>query len=640
MLKAQVVAAKAAARDPRVDAPPRPYQIARMRELLQRCLAFAGLLVSACSAGSDPFGGGGSGQGAAQSATSSFDQQVATASSGMACTTPPQCSADLRNVLCDGQVVKTCSDLEGCANGGCVSACEATKANKSSVGCEYFVSQPVVPVSEGACHAAFVANAWSVPTKLMVERGGQTLDVTEFARIPQGSGLSLTYQPLANGELLPGQVAILFLAQYMPGKMWTPACPPGITTALFDEQGALNDTGIAQAFRIASDVPVVAYDIFPYGGGASAVTGATLLLPTSVWDTNYLGVNPFSTPPNGSGGWSWLQIIAAEKTEVTISPSAAIVGSLGSNDVPPRAQGVPLTQTLDVGEVLQFLQPVLLDGSPIQSNKPVGLVGGNTCANIPSDMSSCDAAHQMLPPVRALGFEYTAVPHRNRFSNVPENPPWRVVGAVSGTTLSFDPPIAGAPAVLSAGQVVEFFAGTTPFVVKSQGKDHPFYMSAHMTGCSTVSQELFLDCRGDPETVNVVPPSQFLSNYLFFTDPTYPETTLTVIRKRTMQGFLDVTLDCLGTITGWSAMGTSGEYEFAYVELSRGNYEAVGACNNGVHQAHSEGPFGITVWGWGSGATGGDPDNVMFPYSQYVSYAYPAGAGVRSVTDVVVPVPK
>ena len=39
----------------------------------------------------------------------------------------------------------------------------------------------------------------------------------------------------------------------------------------------------------------------------------------------------------------------------------------------------------------------------------------------------------------------------------------------------------------------------------------------------------------------------------------------------------------------------------------------MGRCGNGYHNAHSDLPFGLTVWGW----------------DQVVSYAYPAGAGVR-----------
>lgn len=44
----------------------------------------------------------------------------------------------------------------------------------------------------------------------------------------------------------------------------------------------------------------------------------------------------------------------------------------------------------------------------------------------------------------------------------------------------------------------------------------------------------------------------------------------------------------------------------------------------------SDGTFGLTVWGWGSAASGGFS-------SQAVSYAYPAGASVKPINTVVVP---
>jgi hypothetical protein len=76
------------------------------------------------------------------------------------------------------------------------------------------------------------------------------------------------------------------------------------------------------------------------------------------------------------------------------------------------------------------------------------------------------------------------------------------------------------------------------------------------------------------------------------------------------------------------------------VDLVTGNFSPVGPCNNGRHEMTSKGPFGITVWGWGSAATAGslDPTQPMAGfYSQYVSYAYPAGASVQPINTVVVP---
>jgi len=60
---------------------------------------------------------------------------------------------------------------------------------------------------------------------------------------------------------------------------------------------------------------------------------------------------------------------------------------------------------------------------------------------------------------------------------VEEAPPWRIVGAVDGTVLAWDPVVpTGAPTTLARGQVVEFMSNG-PFVAKSQDPRHPFYMS-------------------------------------------------------------------------------------------------------------------------------------------------------------------
>jgi hypothetical protein len=278
-----------------------------------------------------------------------------------------------------------------------------------------------------------------------------------------------------------------------------------------------------------------------------------------------------------------------------------------------------------------------LTGSVIQSNKPVGHWGGASCLNIDVNTQACDSAHQQIPPIKALGHEYVAVRYRNRFANQDESPPYRMVGAVDGTLLTYDPsPPAMAPMTLASGELVEFRT-PAPFTVKSQDAMHPFYVSAHMTGCQETNPALD-DCRGDPEFVNVVPPQQYLSNYVFFTDPTYPETNLVLIRAKTAKGFADVKLDCAGVVGGWTPIGNAGDYEFTRLDLVTGNFKPVNGCDNGRHEITSSGPFGLTVWGWGSAVTGGCHD-ISCPgfYSQAVSYAYPAGASVQPINIVVVP---
>jgi hypothetical protein len=199
--------------------------------------------------------------------------------------------------------------------------------------------------------------------------------------------------------------------------------------------------------------------------------------------------------------------------------------------------------------------------------------------------------------------------------------------------------------VIGPQQLAEFDAAG-PFVVRSQDAQHPFYMASYMTGGGGFPTQAFpLGGIGDPEFINVVPPAQFLPRYTFFTDPTYPETNLVMVRvlDPTTGQMPDVTLDCAGLLSGWSAVGTSGTYEMLRVDLSTGNFQGVGGCDNGVHLVSASpatGKLGVTIWGWGNDITWpsdqdppSDETNPLF--TGWVSYGYPAGANFAPLNGAV-----
>lgn len=604
------------------------------------CISIAAVAF-ACSAGSKD----------ETSDASATDDSTPTFSDACAAT----CSADLHDVLdCSGHVTQTCAPDQGCAAGACVDACAAAAASQTTIGCDYWTIKPDVagrnpPGDEhGDCYAIFVANTWSTPVTAHATWNGQTLDFAHAARIPQGSGASTVYSPLPNGQIPAGQVAILFAAASPPTLndfFSALQCPA--PAALTIDPGH-HDTSFGHAFHITTSAPVASYQIYPFGGGNAAYTSASLLLPTSTWDTSYVGVDAYDS---GQGMWTpWIDVVAAQDgTEVTFTPSSAIAAKNGVAAMPAH---VATTVTLSAGQSIELASDVELNGTGIQSSKPVAVFGGNDCMIVPDGAPACDSAHQQLPPVKALGSEYVGARPSDRYAYpdggaVVESPPWRIVGAAAGTTLAWDPsPPQGAPTEINAGQMVEFRTSQA-FVVHSQDDAHPFYMAQYMTGCGAYWQEndpKQSDCRGDPEFVNIVPAKQFLQSYVLFTDPTYPETELVVVRARGANGFADVALDCAGTVSGFEPAAASGRYEIARVRLQTGNFTKVGNCDNGRHAMHSDAPFGVTVWGWGSGATGGawrcDPhaDGGCSPpgfFSIAVSYAYPAGMSVHPLNDVV-----
>lgn len=526
------------------------------------------------------------------------------------------CSADLQSAIDSAGNVTECPPGQGCANGTCVPACDAAAESKGSLGCKYRVATPAFYTTFASpCFAVFVANAWREPAKLEVARDGTTYDVTSFGRIAEPGQPETSWDPVPAGGIPAGKVAVLFLQAASVGSAsgGRDSCP--VKPAFTGGTGLVN-TGRGKAWSITSNVPVTAYDILPYGGASSFLPSAELLFPVTAWGKNYLAVVPPPGKGTSSQGQWWGQIVAAEDdTTITIAATKALPA--GQN-VPAVSPSSPAKLTLDAGEFVQWLGGQDMSGSVIESDKPVAFNGGHTYLCYASKTSTgggCDSGHQQVPPIAALGSEYAVVPYETRSSaKTPESIKYRIVGAVDGTQLTYDPPITEAPASLATGQVVDFET-TEAFVVKSQGKSHPFFIAQTMSGCNLSSIE---DSLGDEEYVNVLPPAQFLDGYLFFTDPTYKTTNLVVTRVKTASGFADVEIDCLGKLSGWQPIGSSGTYEALTVDLVR---DGSGKCENGPHTVKSKGPVGITVWG----------------LDMYSSYAYPAGGSIAAINAVVVP---
>jgi len=572
--------------------------------LLGLGLAFA----ASCSGGPTGFGSGDADAAAPSDASTDAVEEFgfnfdASGEGPPACTT---CSSDLHDIITCGDnptVVQTCSGDQGCGNGGCIDACDAAAQSKSSIGCDYY-SIPPDAWTHGSCFAAFVANTWSVPLKPTLVWNGQTIDATPYSYTPQGTGSSITYQAIPSTGIPANGMAIVFINEQPSNDVYYVACPSNVKVAITNADVMPKGTAIGHAVEIQTSVPAVVYDIYPYGGKLSYMSSATLLLPTTAWDTNFVATTMAETPATTPG----IDLVAQQDgTQITLLPTTDITAGGG---VSAATKNTPVTYTVNKGEFVHIMQTVDasnndLSGSIVQANNPIGVWGEHYCMTIGS------------------------------------NPPnWRMVGAVNGTTLTYDPAVSGAPTTINEGQMVEF-AGPGAFHVQSQDDKHPFYLAAHRPGgdCDAAHQEIppvkALGSEyaavgnesdnyglGGPETVSVIPPGEFLTSYQFFTDPTYGYTDLALVRvKAADDTFKDVTLDCLTSpVTGWQALGTSGKYEYTHVDVQK-NGAAVGSCNNGLHTIKSDGLLGITVWG----------------YDEAVSYAYPAGASVQPINTVVVP---
>ena len=260
--------------------------------------------------------------------------------------------------------------------------CGAAAENEASYGCDFF-SLRLDTVYGGGCFAMMIANAGDTPAHLTLERAGIAFDVASFARVPKGQGTALTLEPFdAAAGLAAGEVALLFLS-HAPGEseVFAPPCP--ITPAAPGDP-PVRGTGRGHAFRVRSDGPVSAYQLFPFGGGSAAETSATLLLPTHAYDRDYVAVNAY--PQAYHGAPPTLAIVALEgATTIVLDPVVEVL------DGPPAAgtfvegtpAGVAKAYALGAGEYIQFTQPAELTGSRVVSDKPVGMIGARRASTCP-----------------------------------------------------------------------------------------------------------------------------------------------------------------------------------------------------------------------------------------------------------------
>ncbi len=478
-----------------------------------------------------------------------------------------RCSRDLHAVVddCTDAVVETCAATLGCALGKCVPACDSVAASQGSVGCSFVAIPPdSLPESETSCWAVFIANTWNTPVTVKAEYAGLPLDISKSIYRAVVNGDVVSYERI-EGALAPLELGIAFLSQgeQGPNNGHHLSCPDGVEVAWHGTAVKQHKTSRYDAFRITTDAPVSAYSLFPYGGAKSYLPSATLLLPIASWDTNYILVDGWQA----NAASPFVQIVAQEdNTEVRLRPKVDIQDGIG---VTGGVRGSVSRWTLKRGEVLELSQPDSFAGSPIEASHPVAVFGGHQCAFIGNEDFACDSLHQQIAPIHEWSSRYTGVPYKSRRSGLEGSAPvaedvyWRIVGAADGTTLTYEGGLpSGAPQTLASGQVT-VFTTDHPFQVRSQDASHPFFLAVHMSGAEKYRT------LGDPEFVTIVPDDQFLDHYVFFLDHTYADSNLTLVRRKSATGFRDVTLDCLGKVTGWQPLGSDGSTEYAWVDMTR-----------------------------------------------------------------------
>ncbi len=468
-----------------------------------------------------------------------------------------------------------CPPDQLCDFGVCLPACDVVAKNDSSTGCNFWaVDMANVPPRDAYVFGVALSNP---NAKLAVK-------VAIYDRNKNGQE-----QLVAEGTIGPRDVEIFNLSGTSNGE-----------SGFYPGDAGFLGTGIARgrAFRITSELPIVATQFNPFGGALAFTTDASLLLPTHTLGKSYYHL----AWDKGPGAGSALVVIATEdNTNVTIR--STVDTAAGPNGMPPLIAGkdvvIPGLKKNDYIQVSAAGKD--LSSTQITANAPVAVFGGHSCGNVPDlDVKNglCDHLEEQIFPIDTWGLHYVAARSPARAS---EPMLWRVLAAEDGTVVQYKPPVSiGSESKLAAGAFAEFTA-TSDFEITSNN-GHPVLVAGYTFGCKATGLP---DCPGDPSMVLAVPVEQWLNDYVFLVDFSYTNNSVKLVRNKGMS----VGLGCLADIPDWTPV--NDKYETAVVKANPGDPN----CQPGTNTASGTSPFSIMVVG----------------ESNSTSYAYPGGLALKPI---------
>ncbi len=339
---------------------------------------------------------------------------------------------------------------------------------------------------------------------------------------------------------------------------------------------------VGGAYRVSSDVPVIAYQFSPLIA-AAASSDASMLYPVTSWDT----IGHVVQWPTGAGEPYVTVAAAFDGTQVQVTPSVSTAGGTG---VTPGGPAAPIDILLDEGDIAEIIVAANgqdISGTVVTSNDghPVAVFAGHECANIPNNVVACDHIEDQLSGLRLWGTTFVASRVTPR-QNPPEPSAWQIYASEDDTQVDITAPpgVTGLPAtpvILDRGEKLEFFAGGPvgepgDFLVETS---RPAAVINYVTGWGNLTGSN----QGDPAMVQLSPVEQFLPRYVVLVPSQWPDDYLVITRPEGST----TTLDGVAIPDG-DFIPVVGGFEVARVLVP-----------DGVHSLDGTQPFSVVVVGYG-----------------------------------------
>jgi hypothetical protein len=489
-----------------------------------------------------------------------------------------------------GFVEFECDPVQGmvCEPSGCKGRCAETWTAASYIGCDYYPTVTLNPVWSGFDFAVAVGNASDTAAQITVTRGATAI-TTET--VNQGGMRIIT---------LP----------------WVPELKGGDVNACQNPPEPGNTRVVTQgAYRVRADVPVTVYQFSPLAyeitpvpatcpvgtqcpGGLdpackSFSNDASLLFPVNALTGNYTGL----AWPSGSQRAGFLAVTATEDdTDVSVVGRGAFAAGAGID-----AAGNGRVK-LGRGDVLELIADHVvpaktfgadLSGTLIRASHPVQVIGGHSCANIPTAAAGyCDHLEQALFPVEVLGKDYLVTFPAAVASESPHV--IRIAAVQADTAITFDPPIVPPTTIGPDDAVLEIDNVSKDVRIQA---DKAILVAQYMQGSTSVPSN-----SGDPSMSLAIPSAQFRPSYIFVAPLTYDANFVNVIAPKGTAVSVD------GKAIASSEFAGIGGSDFAVARHQLDGGE--------IHKVTASASVGIVVYGYGKDT----------------SYMYPGGLDLKRIT--------
>lgn len=386
-----------------------------------------------------------------------------------------------------------------------------------------------------------------------------------------------------------------------------------VVTCVVPNTNFINGAGLftGKTVRVTAEKPVVVYSYITQ----SAISGATVCLPTNVLGNEYYSMN-FTQVSNATNSNSYFTIIAVEdNTTVEITPSA--------NTVNGWAAGTVNTVTLNKGQIYQVLGTVsntpsggLYSGVDLTGSKIRSVSSGSSSCkriavfsgagkmkigiNCSGGSNSSDNLYQQLYPAASWGKSYLTVPSYNRPINY-----YRIIKKDPATEVYLNGTLI--PSASFVNNRYYEFTGNTPNSITA---DQPVSVAQYFTtqNCSSNPAPY------DPDMIVLNPVEQNISKV------TLVSSNLVATQNR--QHHIHLIMPNTGTgissfrvdgnpipASSWTVHPQNPNYSYAYLSN----------VTQGYHTLVSDSGFNALVYG----------------YANAESYGYSAGANVKDLYQYI-----